>query len=473
MSIAGSFASSAKTDWTRYLRSPALWFVALAAPIAAHYMVPDKDASYAVLSINQMIPKLTASVLGLELGVITATLLTPLAYIFLRAGPTRHRPWQVSDVAPHSRILSTLGRWVSDTAALWVLLGCLTLAGLILGIFRLDDKADVLKTIWALWLPAAPSLALIAAIRLFLDARNLTRRWVGDVLFFFLWMMMLVSGMIGSSDPETELMVSRPFLDPFGFTAPIVSSVDYPIHSVSIGGATNTGESVLIEAWRGVTEAQYVSSRLFWLAASSALAAFAGLIWAPMKSRPAALRKKKKDGVQSKALPISAIPFKAVSPSQPKGQGLTGLILSEIRLILRSKIWTGLLMAAALSGFFLPFRAIAAPAILLALIFPLSEEAPRWEKKSMGQLLDTTGPSRAQRLGALSIAAILVAVAAFIPSFMKIVLTGDYQWIKTIITLVIGVPAVIIGLSALTRNGVAGRLIMLISWYVFLSSASF
>ena len=475
MSIARTFTSSAATDWIRYLRSPALWFVALAAPIAAHFMVPDKEATYAVLTINNMIPRLTATVLGLELGVLTATLLTPLAYIFLRAGPTRHRPWQISDVAPHSRVIAILGRWVSDTAALWVLLGCLTLAGLILGIFRLEDKADILKTIWALWLPAAPSLALIAAIRLLLDARNLTRRWLGDVIFFLIWMMLLLCGMIGSIDAESGLMSPRPYFDPFGFTSPIVGSVDYPVTGVTIGGATNNGQSVFVEAWRGVTEGAYVSSRLFWLAISAGLAALAGLIWAPMKSRPTALLKKRKglSAEAQKAASITATPFKAVMPIEPTKKGFAGLILSEVRLILRGKVWVILLAAAALLGFLFPFRTVAAPAILLALIFPLSEESSRWEKKTTVHLLDTLGPSRVQRIGALLAASILVALAAFIPSLFKVVLSGEYQWIKTMIIIAIGVPTIIVGLGALTRNAVAGRLIMLIIWYVFLSSASF
>lgn len=471
MTIAGTFTSSAKTDWTRYLRSPALWFVALAAPIAAHYMVPDKGASYAVLTINNNMPELTSSVLGLELGVLTATLLTPLAYIFLRAGPTRHRPWQVSDVAPHSRIIATLGRWISDTAALWVLLACLTLAGLILGIFRLEDKADIFKTIWALWLPAAPSLALVAAIRLFLDARNLTRRWLGDVIFFVLWIILLLVSIIGSIDPQTELMNPKPFLDPFGFTSPIVGSVDYPVNAVTIGGGANTGETVFIEAWNGVTDAQYMSARLFWLALAGGIAALAGLIWAPMKPRQAALLKKT-NAKASKRVSISDTAFKAIAPLAPKGQNLTGLIVSEIRLILRSKVWVILLAAAALSGFIMPFRMVAAPAILLALIFPLSEESARWEKKSMGQLLETLGPNRAQRLGALTAASMLIALAAFLPSLVKIIIAGDYHWIKTIAMIVVGVPAVLIGLGSLTRSAVAGRLIMLIIWYIFLSSAS-
>lgn len=474
MSMAETFTSTVKTDWTRYLRSPALWFVALAAPIAAHYMLPNKEATYAVLTINNMMPKLTAPVLGLELGVITATLLTPLAYIFLRAGPTRHRPWQVSDVAPHSRIIATLGRWISDTAALLVLLACLTLAGLILGFFRLEGEADILKTVWALWLPAAPSLALIAAIRLFLDARNLTRRWPGDVFFFIIWMILLMTGTLTSMDTETLLMSSRSFFDPFGFTAPIVNSVDFPVHSVGIIGPTNSGAPTSIQAWQSVTEGRSVLSRFFWLAIAGLLASLAGLIWAPMKSKPAALLKKKhKTGNKvQQDTSIGATPFKAISPMSSKGLNIFGLIISEIKLILRSKVWLILLAAAAISGFIMPFRTVAAPAILLALIFPLSEEGARWEKKTTVHLLDTMGPSRIQRLGALFAASILIALAAFIPSLVKVIISGEYQWIKTIVVIALGTPAVIIGLGALTRNAVAGRLIMLITWYVFLSSAS-
>jgi hypothetical protein len=82
------------------------------------------------------------------------------------------------------------------------------------------------------------------------------------------------------------------------------------------------------------------------------------------------------------------------------------------------------------------------------------------------------GLSRVQRIGALFAASVLIAIAAFTPSLVKLILSGEYQWIKTIVIIAIGAPAVIVGLGALTRNAVAGRLIMLIIWYVFLSSAS-
>jgi len=239
-------------------------------------MLPNKEATYAVLTINEIKPVLTAPVLGLELGVVVATLLTPLAYIFLRAGPTRHRPWQVMDVSPHSRAMVTLGRWLSDTCALWLLLAGLTLAGLILGIFRLEGKMNVLQTIIALWLPAAPALALVAAIRMFLDSRNLTRRWVGDVVFFIIWLGLLMLGTIGGLDPKTHTMTSKPLMDAFGFTAPVIGSVDYPVNGVVILGPPSSQDTVMIDGWKGVMAEGYILSRFVWLAIASGLALVAG-----------------------------------------------------------------------------------------------------------------------------------------------------------------------------------------------------
>ena len=472
MSIADTFSASFKSDWTRYLRSKSLWFVALAAPIAAHFMVPDKEASYAVLSINQMIPVLTAPVLGLELGVLTATLLTPLAYIFLRAGPTRHRPWQISDVAPHSRMIATLGRWVADTAALWILVAALTIAGFILGLFRLEADSNAVQTIWALWLPAAPSLALIAAVRLLLDARNWTRRWLGDVMFFIIWCGLLVTGLIGSTDPQTGAMTAEPFKDAFGFVAPIVGSVDVPVEFVSIGGGYNTGESMRIDGWQGVTDGAYVMSRLFWLGLAAGLAAFAGLIWSPMKQRKSAMRKAEATNAAAQSrIPISDIGFVAPPAVQAGTLGLAKVVRSNILLLLRSKAWFICLCLTAIAGAVLPFREMAGPAILLALIFPLTDESARWEAPTTGQLLATMGAERGNRMLSLFIASVLVAGAVLLPAAIRAIMVGDAAAFPHMAIIAFGAPAVAIMLGSLTRSAVAGRLILLIIWYVYLSSA--
>ena len=473
MSMIETFTATAKNDWTRYLRSKSLWILALAAPIAAHFMVPDKDAVYSVLTINGARPVLTAPVLGLELGILTATLLTPLAYIFLRAGPTRHRPWQISDVAPHSKMAAIFGRWVADTAALWILVAALTIAGLILGLFRLEDKANVLQTVWALWLPAAPSLALIAAIRLFLDARNGTRRWLGDVIFFFLWIALMITGTLGSGTGLEGGMVARPFTDGFGFTAPIVGSVDEVVTQVSIGGATGISETKDIQAWRGVTDGAYVASRFFWLAVSAGLALLAGLIWAPMKMCKSVLRKQEAAAAtQNARTSIADIPFAAPVSVSSGSYGLRKVVSSNIRLLLRGKVLFLLLCATAIAGAILPFRTIAGPAILLALIFPLTDESARWEAPTLSQLQATMGSERLPRMIALLVAAVLVASAALLPAAIRAMVTENTHWLAHMAVIAIATPAVAIALGTLTRSPIAGRMILLITWYVYLSSVT-
>lgn len=476
MSSFSTLHSSFKIDMKRYLRSPALLCMALAAPVAAHFMVPPKDADYTVLMINGAKPVLTASVLGLELGILTALLLTPLAYIFLKAGPTRHRPWQITDVTPHSRPLSALGRWVSDIFVLWILLAVLSLAGLTLGFFRLEGDVNILRTLVALWLPAAPALALVAAIHLFLDARNFTRKWAGDVLFFICWMALITFSMFGSTDFQTQVMSSKPFTDAFGYTAPLIGSVDFDVNTVSVGlqiTEPNNTSGTLIDAWRGVTAATYVSSRLFWISIAALLVTIAGLIWSPMK--PRLYRQTKHDAEKAeKALPTltADILFNAPKSVEASTSYYAASIISEIKLMLRSKIWVGVLALAAILGLVMPFRTLAGPIILLAIIFPLTDASARWQSTSTLQWLDTLGPDRVQRTLVLLIASILIANTVMLPAAIKSLLLGEWQWLPHMLAITLFAPLIIVGMAVLTRSAIAGRLTMLMAWYVYLSSAS-
>lgn len=460
-------------DFKRYLRAPSLLLVALATPIAAHFMLPEQDASYAVVTLNGAKPILTSAVIGLELGVLAAILLTPLAYIFLRAGPTRQRPWQVSDVTAHSRSALTLGRWVSDTLALWSLLAALTVAGLILSVFRIDGEINALQTMIALWLPAAPSLALVAAIRLFLDARTLTRKWLGDVIFVVVWMGLILVSLIAATPMSGETVTSQPFSDAFGSISPLVGSVDGPVEGVSIGGSANTGENLSIEAWRAVTDSDYVVSRGVWLLVGFGLALLAGLIWAPVKVTTANL-----NGASSSRLARFAsaiLPEKLVSglrataTQHPYVQGLTW---SYIRLAFRHGIWVVLLVAAAIAGFIAPFRTVAGPVILLILIFPLTEASARWENRSLRSYLDTVGPSAVQRAVVSTVSNCLIAILMSAPAAVRAILSGELQWLPHIAMICFAVPITITVLSILTRSAIAGRMIMLLAWYAYLSSAS-
>ncbi len=461
--------SSFLIDLKRHLRSPALLIVALAAPIAAYYMVPDKDASYAVLTINKAKPILTASVLGLELGVLAATLLSPLAYIFLRSGPSRKQPWQITDLTPHSRVMATLGRWASSTISLWILLLALSVAGLILGFFRLETDSSFLESLVALWLPAAPSLALIAAIRLFLDSRNLTRGWFGDVVFFFIWMALMVVGIVCSQVGDSDSLSSNPVTDAFGFTAPIAGSVDYEVTEVSIGGAANPDEDVMIDGWQGVTESRYVLSRVQWLLFSAGIAILAGLIWAPRKIR--AHKQVFADRNEVAKSRLGDTPYLMPTRINVGSTSILSVVLSEVKLMLRNRFAIAFLLVAAVAGFVAPFRTVAGPAVLLAMIFPMTTASVRWRNRTLEQMLGTLGPSQLQRFGSLIAASILVATCCLLPSLIRSIAISDHQWYLHMAAIAFIAPCATVAIGWTTRRATAGRILMLIAWYVYLSAA--
>jgi len=469
-------SSEAKASLWQHLRSPALWFIALAAPIAANYMVPAAGANYAVLTVNGAYPTLTPAVLGLELGVITATLLTPIAYIFLRAGPTRKRPCQITDVAPQSRIAVAIGRWMADVGILWLLLAGLTVAGWMLGLFRLPPgEWNILHTTIALWAPAAPALALIAAIRTFLDARPVLSRWPGDVLFVVLWMGMTLVGLIASVQEDEGPVIAAPMSDPFGFITPIVEGSAQPVQSLSIGSSPGITEAVSIDALAGVMNDAFLSTRVLWILIALGIALFAGMMYYPHSRKS---RKSKMFSHRGKSAKSSVATGLDLAQSY-RGQRteaahlpLVNLLICQIKLILRNRNWLIAILIAAAIGLVAPYREVAAPAIWLVLLFPLTHEGGQWQSASLRALLNTGPMTQWSRFWVSVAAGIAILVGAHIPSIIQALWHGETSQFVLMAKIILGIPFVAVALGTLTRNAIAGWLILLIAWYAFFSSAS-
>ena len=464
------FASSLRTNFKRHLRSPALWAMGLAAPIAALYMVPPEDAAYATLTVNGMLPRLTSSVIGLELGVVTATLLTPLAYIYLRSGATKRRPWQVTDVSAASRPAQAIGQWTADTLTLWIILAALTIAGAVLSYFRLPANApwNPFAMAAALWLPAAPALALIAAIRTVFDSRPLLRKWLGDVLFFILWLAALIAPMM-ISYTSGEGFSGSAILDAFGFSAPISGSTDETIGGVTIIGSSESADRISLDAMRGILAPAYLGSRFFWLAMALVAAALAGLIYKPRQAKlpkqgtqahNAALSRSQSRTQRALSKPINV---ERISP-------IVATFISEIRLILRGKITLIITGGAALIGAFLPYQTAAGPAIWLALLFPITAESGRWHSQNMRQFFETTGVNLWHRAALCLLASITIFIITHIPAIGHMAATHTWGVVPQMGAIILGVPAAAIALGYITKGPIAGRLILLISWYVYMSA---
>lgn len=452
-------AIHARIQFLRHIRSPSIWWLALAAPIGARFLVPDETASYSVLAVNDANLALDSGVIGLQLGVIMAIILSPLAYIFLRAGPTRKTPWQAENVTPARRSALGFGHWIGDTMALWILMFALAAAGVMLAYFRLPaTEVNPVQIVIALCLIAAPALAFIAGLRTIFSMRPWLRKAGGDVLFFFLWLFLITL----SAAFFTEGGDASPLLDVFGFAAPLSGATEYKIENLYIGGAPAFDTVIEIDAMAGVFDRAFLVSRLFWVCAAGSAVLLSGLIFKPtaigwVHSAPQIDRG------------LAIFSNEKIVGSSQASNAFVSRLKSEWTQILRPNWFAGFLLASAVAGAIFPFRGMVGPAIALLLIFPLTQHGARWRGQEMSKLANLAPTSALSQFTTRLGASVMLALALCLPALVRLFVRGEFYQLADIAAVGMGLPVLAIGLSHLTRGPVAGRLILLVLWYGYLN----
>ncbi|HHL42935.1 MAG TPA: hypothetical protein ENJ42_04895, partial [Hellea balneolensis] len=352
----------------RHLRSSSLWLVILATPILARFLVPQPSASYTVISINNARPVLSASVIGMEIGIIAALVLSPLAYIFLRAGPTRIVPTQLLAIAPQSHIPRMVANWIADTLILWLILGVLALAGVIISVFRLPtNDLHIWQTLSAPLIIAGPAFACIAGIRTFFSARPLLLGGAGDGVFLVLWLAGMVLATAFFQLAENPSAIS----DVFGFAAVLAPSIDVPVRAISIGSTPNMSGDIVVHAARGIFNRDFLVSRIFWIAVAALTAIIAGYVYKPNARQ---YRPRKFAALGSG---LSKTGGKLLSILLPGKSRYLAPISAHIWQIITPKYFLFILVIAALVAVILPFHSLGGATIWLAVLFPLTRHSAR------------------------------------------------------------------------------------------------
>jgi hypothetical protein len=235
---------------------------------------------------------------------------------------------------------------------------------------------------------------------------------------------------------------------------------------VTIIGSSDSPERISLDAMRGVLAPAYVSSRVFWLVMALMAAALAGLIYKP---RVAKLPKQGAKASSAALLRSHARTQRALSKpvSTDRTSPMLAVFISEIRLILRSKITLIFIAGAALIGAFLPYQTMAGPAIWLALLFPITAESGRWQSPNTRQFFETTGVNLWHRAGLCFLAAMTIFCVAHIPAIGHMAAASSWGLTPQMGAIIFGVPAAAIALGYITKGPIAGRLILLIAWYIY------
>ena len=467
MSALAVARSSFATSLARYRRSWGLWLLLLVAPVSARYWIADKHAASAAVVVNGKAPVLTSAVVGLSLGVILATVLLPIIFIYLRSNTTRRQPWQIEETTAASRLGIVFGRFGADIAVLAAVLATMTLAGWLLAwAVGTVDGVRPLDIGLSLWLIAAPALMGTAAMRAVCDSLPVTRGAFGEVGFFILWSVSITVSAVSS-------MMDRSFfaamLDFSGFVRPIVHSLpDDTFQVISIGRSPVTAGRVAIDVNSGLLSTGYIASRLIWAGWAVALVAFAGLVYRP---RRPGKRWSIRDWIAAR---LAVAPPASAQADAPPAAGARvpwlGVLIAEFGLIGRGRAWRLLALAVALAGLVADFAGVVAPAMVLLLIFGASAHAGRSEPSGLLALTRTMQVAPMLRRVAFIVAGTAWSWAMALPAIVKAALAGGFEPLAVASAAGAIVAVVAIVLGAWARSAVAARLILLIAWYGWISA---
>lgn len=458
--------SAFATSLLRYRRSWGLWLLLLIAPVAARFWIRPAGSDIVVISVNRHVPELTSAVIGVSLGIVTATILLPTAFIYLRSNATVRQPWQIEEVTAASRISIALGRFGADVAVLAGVLGATTGAGWLIGWLLLPaGTVHPGELALALWLVAAPALMGVAAVRILFDARPRLRGAGGETLFFFIWMASLLGSILGAASASG---FGPAMTDYAGFLRPLTSGLPMGANTdITIGGTPGGGMGpIAIDVMRGLGSDGYVASRLAWAAIAVGIAAFAGLIHAPHRLKPAR-RMGRIAGLLAPGPPPASDP--AAPSAAPARAPIIGLILAEARLIAEGKLWLIAAAIVAAAGVFADFRTIVSPAALLLLIFGLTAHAGRSESRLLA-LTRTAAMSPTARRLAFVTAGTAWSVLIGLPAIVRALTGSDTQALLIALATGAVTATAAIALAAWTRSAFAPRLVLLIAWYAYLST---
>ena len=455
--------SQLRVSLLRYARSWGFWVLLLAGLIASRYMVPRGDGPSFTIAIAHQLPVMTSAMVGLSLGIVISTTLLPLGYIYLRSNTNRVQPWQLADVTPASRVAVAFGRFGADAAIFAALLGALTIAGWILAWLLVSEGGfDPIAVAFALWMVAAPALLVLAAIVRLFDARPWLRRWPGDVCYFMLWLASLVVPIaaLGESDRggPFAMMADMP-----GFTEPLLYGAPPGSEDIAIGNFDVGPGRVRVDAMAGLTQPAYLGSRLLWSVAALLIVSLAGLVHAPQKPRGGGRR----NALLSRLLDPGSPPA-ADLRAAPAGIAripVTTLVWSEIRLIGGNRLFLiGVVLCALLAATF-DHRPMA-PALLL-LIFAATAYLGQSETRGLLTLTRTARFAPWQRRAASLVAILAWALAMALPALLL-----DPSTALLVETVgggfVVAIGAILI--CAISGSSFAARLLLLITWYGYISS---
>lgn len=161
----------------------------------AYAYLPPADAAYATLNLGAYRGVYSSAWVGSAVALLASALLVFPAFYLVKNTIERDKRSGVGQIiatTPLSRLAYMIGKWLSNLAVLAMLVGVIAVAALGMQLLRDEDwRIDLVALLLPFALISLPALAFVAGLALLFESSRWLRGSVGNIVYFFLWLVIL------------------------------------------------------------------------------------------------------------------------------------------------------------------------------------------------------------------------------------------------------------------------------------------
>lgn len=477
--------AAALADFRQRVRSFRFVAVLMATIGLCLLMLPAQDANYVVLDLGHARGVYGSAWVGLVFGVIGSTTLPLFGFFIVKDAIARDRDTRVGlllAASPLGRFAYLGAKMLSNVAIFVVIMAAATLVAFAMQWWRGEDRVfHPLDLLLHLWLVPLPVLLATAAMAVLFECVPGLRGAFGNVVFFFVWVTALSTGLSGVQEGDHDVVRRADF---FGISAPLADFQGYvnralPGHEggLSIGADIGARPPTPIP-WPGIGgDGAWIAQRFAWsllclpmlLLAALGFDRFDPARWQRRTEKPAKADRGEDVAASTPSRWHALTPLPAFA-----GQWrVFAMLRAELALLLKRRAWwwyavvAGLWIAALGNT---PANAVqwVVPLAWLFGITGFSQHGARMEIHGTRALLASAPAPLLRQLPLQWLAGALFALALVAPLLVKLAMTGapGVAW-----QIVVGagfVSALALALGALSGGARLFELVFLMLWYVAL-----
>lgn len=388
---------------------------------------------------------------------------------------------QIIATTPLRRATYLLGKWLSNFAVLAGLVLILAVAALIMVLFQSETALDLGALLMPFFAIALSNMALTAALAVFFETVPWLRGALGNVVYFFLWMLL---------NPTLALAGSmfRSIPDPAGnniFAASLVAAANaaFPgenLRGISVGMAPGFTRKVFpwsgLEWTPGIVAGQWV-----WAVLGLGLVLLSAVWFARFDpSREGLIHARRKTEEAEGGTPASPriklprLTLPSLSPLVSKLAQVNpflGVLFAELRLLLNDRRWWWWAITVGLNIIILtsPLEITRTFLLPIAWLWPLtiwSEMGNRERKHNTAQMVFASSRPVLRQLPAAWLAGILATVLLVIAGAVFFLSIGDLPGLVGWVGAIIFVPSLALALGVLSSGSRVFEVVYVVWWYI-------